>query len=86
MTGSSGPSPSEAGPLRAAAGLVVGYVRGSERRRVAVTVGVAPLQIYQSVAGGSTEPLVDTVVRVAGWPLAGVGLIALGVWLHSADL
>lgn len=51
-----------------------------------LAVGVGLFLVYQSVAGGSTEPVVDTVLRVSGWPLAGAVLIGIGIWLHSADL
>ncbi|QLG29430.1 hypothetical protein HUG10_05660 [Halorarum halophilum] len=82
-------------PLVAAA--VLGaflYTRGTAQDTLAagaygtglLAVGVAAVQLYQSVAGGSTEALADTVARLAGWPLTGVVLIVLGAWLHGADL
>ena len=139
MNGASKASVSRGGPFRAAAGRVVDSVGVSERRRVAVAVGVpflvwlvveleanlgflplvaaaglcaflykrgtaqetlaagaygsglllvgvALYQVYQSWAGGSTEVLADTVLRLSGWPLTGAVLIVLGAWLRRADL
>lgn len=139
MTDTGGASSSGAGPLKVAVGRVVDYVQVSQRRRMALivgvsflfwlvielaanlgiwplvvavglvaylyvqktaqetlaasaygtgllAVGVAAFLVYQSVAGGSTEPVADTVVRLSGWPLAGIVLIAVGIWLHRVDL
>lgn len=81
-------------PLVAAAVLSAFlYTRRSARETLAagaygtgmLAVGVALFQVYQTVAGGSTEALADTVVRLSGWPLTGVVLIILGAWLHRAD-
>lgn len=81
-------------PLVAAAVLgAFRYTRATARGTLAagaygtglLAVGVAAVRIYQSVAGGSTETLADTVARLAGWPLAGVVLIVLGAWLRGAD-
>lgn len=49
-------------------------------------IGVGLLQAFLTVTGGRTEPLVDTVVRLSRWPLAGIALIAFGIWLHGVDL
>lgn len=82
-------------PLVVAVGLVAYlYVQNTAQETLAASaygtgvlaVGVALFLVYQSVAGGSTEPVADTVVRLSGWPLAGVVLIAAGVWLHRVDL
>lgn len=51
-----------------------------------LAISVALFQVYQNVIGGSTEPLIDTIVRLSGWPLTGAFLIVLGVWFHRADL
>lgn len=82
-------------PLIAAAGLLAClYMQKTAQETLTASaygtgllaVGVALFQVCQSVAGGSTEPVTDTVVRLSGWRLAGVILVAIGIWLHGVDL
>lgn len=121
-------------------GRLVDYVRGSERRRLALAAGVSALfllsllaslgprlgplpfalagvlfaylytrhsavatvvagalgpgvlclglfgfQAYWTVATVSTEPVASTFVRLSGWLVAGLALVALGAWLRSRE-
>lgn len=82
-------------PLVAAVALgVFLYTRATAQETLAASaygtgllvVGVAVFQLYQGVAGGSTEPLAEAVLRLSAWPLAGIGLVVLGIWIHRADV
>ena len=63
------------------------YTRASGRETLAasavgtgsLSIGLYLFQVYRTVAGGSTEAVADTAVRLSGWLLIGVGLVALGV-------
>ncbi|MFC7141089.1 hypothetical protein ACFQMA_14795 [Halosimplex aquaticum] len=81
-------------PLVAAAALSAFlYTRDTTRATLAagaygtglLGIGVALVQIYWSVARGSTASLTETVAGLWGWFLVGAVLIAVGVWIHGAD-
>lgn len=82
-------------PLVVAIGLAAYlYTRDTAQETLAASayapgllaIGVGLFQVFLTVTGGSTEPFVDTVVRLSGWPLAGIALIAFGTWLYRVDL
>ncbi|WP_205596743.1 hypothetical protein [Halostella salina] len=82
-------------PIPLAGGLAAYlYTRGSGREMLAASaygpgllaVGLFMLQVYQVVAGGSTESLVAAATRLSGWLLVGALLTAAGVWLRRTDL
>ncbi|ELZ27289.1 hypothetical protein C474_18124 [Halogeometricum pallidum JCM 14848] len=80
-------------PLVLAAGLAA-YLYARPTARATLAAGAAGtgllllslflLQVYSTVAGGSTEPLAGTVARLSGWVLLGTALLALGAWLSGA--
>lgn len=69
------------------------YTRSSGRETLAASavgagslnIGLYLFEVYRTVAGGSTEPIADTAVRLSGWLLIGVGLVALGVLFRRTD-
>lgn len=76
-------------PLVLAAGLAAYlYTRPTARTTLAagaagtglLLISLFLLQIYSTVAGGSTESLAGTVARLSGWVLLGIVLLALGAW------
>lgn len=79
-------------PLVAAAALSAFlYTRDTTRATLAagaygtglLGVGFALLQIYWSVARGSTASLSDTVAGLSGWFLIDAVLVTLGIWIHG---
>lgn len=82
-------------PLVAAVGLAAFlYTRATGRETLAATaygtgllaVAVALIQVYRTVAGGTTASVVDTAVGQWPWAVAGTVLVGIGVWLHQTEI
>lgn len=82
-------------PLAVAVGLgAYLYTRETARETLAASahgtglagIAVFPIEVYRTVAGGSTASVVDTAIGLSGWLVAGVVLVAFGTWLRRSNL